>query len=95
MAPWNRDVLAEVHEDCVTGWNHVEAKIFGHDSSGRDVFGVRFECQVLDQKSPIVYFATVSEWSCKTKLIGSDNLKAFPLKQPAPSVGWVGIGSCF
>ena len=52
----------------------MEAKIFSHDSLGRNVFGVRFECQFLDQNSPIVYFGTVYEWSSKTKLIGSDNV---------------------
>ena len=56
MAPWNRDVLAEVHEDCVTGWNDVEAKIFRHDSLKRCFWGPFSEYQFLGQNSPIVYF---------------------------------------
>ena len=35
MTPWNRDVLAEVHEDCVTGRN---LRIFSHDSLGKGMF---------------------------------------------------------
>ena len=52
VAPWNRDVLAEVHEDCVTGRN---LRIFSHDSLGKGCLKVHFECQFLNQTSIILY----------------------------------------